>query len=64
MLLQDWFTDAPTPPYYNFPPSLAQHLFMGQGKFVAGRIHQMRAAKSSLAAHTSWFDENPDPTCP
>ena len=24
----------------------------------------MRAAKSYLAAHTSWFDENPDPTCP
>jgi len=23
----------------------------------------MRAAKSYLAAHTSWFDENPDPTC-
>jgi len=24
----------------------------------------MRAAKSNLAAHTSWFDKNPDPTCP
>jgi len=24
----------------------------------------MRSAKSYLAAHTSWFDENPDPTCP
>jgi len=64
MLLQDWVTDAPTPPYYDFPPSLTPHPFMGLGKFVAGRIHQMRAAKSYLAAHTSWFDENPDPTCP
>ena len=24
----------------------------------------MRAAKSYLAAHTSWFDKDPDPTCP
>ena len=37
---------------------------MGLGKFVAGRIHQMRAAKSYLAAHPSWFNENPNPTCP
>ena len=64
MLLQDWVTDAPTPPYYDFPPLLTQHPFMGLGKFVAGRIHQMRAAKSYLAAHTSWFNANPDPTCP
>jgi len=64
MLLQDWVSDAPTPPYYDFPPSLTPHPFMGLGKFVAGRIHQMRAAKSYLAAHPSWFDENPNPTCP
>jgi len=24
----------------------------------------MRSAKSYLAAHPSWFDEDPDPTCP
>jgi len=64
MLLQDWASDAPTPPYYNYPPSLTPHPFMGLGKFVAGRIHQMRAAKSYLAAHPSWFDEDPDTTCP
>jgi len=64
MLLQDWATDAPTPPYYEYPPSLSPHPFMGLGKFVAGRIHQMRAAKSYLAAHPSWGDENPDLTCP
>jgi len=64
MLLQDWVTDAPTPPYYDFPPSLTPHPFMGLGKLVAGRIHQMRAAKSYLAAHISWFDENPDLICP
>jgi len=37
---------------------------MSLGKFVAGRIHQMRAAKGYLAAHPSWFDENPNLTCP
>jgi len=64
MLIQDWATDDPAPPYYEYPPSLSPHPFMGLGKFVAGRIHQMRAAKSYLAAHPSWFDENPNPTCP
>jgi len=53
MLLQDWATDAPIPPYYEFPSSVAPHPFMGLGKFAAGRIHLMRAAKSYLAAHTS-----------
>ena len=64
MLLQDWVTAAPTPPYYVFPPSLSPHPFMGLGKFPARKIQHMQAAKSYLAAHTSWFDENPDPTCP
>jgi len=64
MLLQDWATDAPTPPYYEYPPSLTPHPFMGLGKFLAGRIHQMRSAKSYLAAHPSWSDEDPNLTCP
>jgi len=64
MLIQDWVTDDPAPPYYEYPPSLSPHPFMGLGKFVAGRIHQMRSAKSYLAAHPSWFDENPNPICP
>jgi len=64
MLLQDWATDAPTPPYSQDPPSFSPHPFMGLGKFVAGRIHQMGAAKSYMAPHPSWFDENPDLTCP
>jgi len=64
MLLQDWTTDAPTPSYYDYPPSLTPHPFMGLGKFVGGRIHQMRVAKSYLAAHPSWFDEDPNLTCP
>ena len=64
MLLQEWAEEDPTPPYYDYPPSLAPHPFMGLGKFVAGRIHQMRAAKSYLAAHPSWSDEDPILTCP
>ena len=64
MLIQDWSNIDPTPPYYEYPPSLSPHPFMGLGKFLAGRIHQMRSAKSYLAAHPSWSDESPDPTCP
>ena len=56
--------DAPTPPYYDYPPSLSPHPFMGLGKFVASRIHPMRAAKRYLAAHSSRFDENPNTACP
>jgi len=64
MLRQDRATDAPVPPYYEYAPFLSPHPFMGLGKFVAGRIHQMRAAKSYLTTGPSWFDENPDLTCP
>jgi len=64
MLLQDWATHAPMPPYYEFPPSLTWHPFIGLGKFMSGRIQQMRAAQSYLAAHPSWFDKNPNLTCP
>ena len=63
-LLQDWATDAPTPPYYEYPPTHTPHPFMGLGKFMAGRIHQMQAAKSYLAAHPSWSDKDPNLTCP
>ena len=64
MLLQDWAKEDPTPLYYEYPPSLTPHPFMGLGKFVAGRIHQMRSAKSYLAAHPSWSNEDPNLTCP
>jgi len=37
---------------------------MGLGKFVAGRMYRMRATKSSLAAHPSWFDEELELICP
>jgi len=64
MLLQDWAEEDPRPLYYDYPPSLTPHPFMGLGKFVGGRIHQMRAAKSYLAAHPSWSNKEPNLTCP
>ena len=54
LLREDWRRLAPPPLYYTFPLSLTPHPFMGLGKFMAGRIHQMRAQKSYLAAHSSW----------
>jgi len=64
MMVKDWITDMPTPPYYDHPTRLSTHTFLGLGKFVAWRIHHMRSAKRYLAAHPSWFDENPELTCP
>ena len=57
LLLSNW-SATPAPPYYPFPPTTRPHPFMGLGKFVAGRIHQMHSGKSYLAAHPSW--DNPD----
>jgi len=53
-LLVDWASLFPTPGYYLHPPALSPRPFMGLGKFVAGRIHQMRAGNSYLAAHPTW----------
>jgi len=63
LLLSDW-SSTPAPPYYPFPPSTRPHPFMGLGKFVAGRIHQMRSGKGYLAAHPSWGNPDGDTTCP
>jgi len=45
-LLEEWSSLFPTPGYSLHPPALQPKPFMGLGKFVAGRIHQMRAGKS------------------
>ena len=63
-LLDDWKTLHPAPNYYPYAPRLNPHPFMGLDKFVAGRIHQMRAGKSYLAVHPSWWSELPNDTCP
>jgi len=50
-LLGEWASLFPMPGYYLHPPVLYPRPFMCLSKFVAGRIHQMRAGKSYLAAH-------------
>jgi len=63
-LLVAWDSLFPTPGYYLHPPALHPRPFMGLGKFVAGRIHQMRAGKSYLAAHPTWRSPNADTYSP
>jgi len=52
------------PLYYTFPLSFTPHPFMGLGKVMAGRIHQMKAYKSYLAAHPSWSRVDEPRHCP
>ena len=63
-LLTEWAALFPTPGYYHHPPALSPRPFMGLGKFVAGRLHQMRAGKSYLAAHPTWRSPDADTSCP
>ena len=64
LMLEEWNSLHPPPDYYGYPHRLEPHPFMGLDKFIAGRLHQMRAHKSYLAAHPSWWSEDPDTTCP
>ena len=63
-MLTEWESLHPSPDYYIYPCRLDPHPFLGLDKFIAGRLHQMRAHKSYLAAHPSWWSEDPDTTCP
>ena len=63
-LLEEWASLFPTPGYYLHPPALNPRPFMSLGKFVAGRIHQMRAGKGYLAAHPTWRSPTPIPPAP
>jgi len=63
-LLEAWSSLFPTPGYYLHPPALQPRPFMGLGKFVAGRIHQMRARKSYLAADPTCRSPDADTSCP
>jgi len=63
-LLREWVHQSPPPLSYGYGPSLVPHPFMGLDRFTAGRIHQMRAGKSYLAAHPDWGDPDPILTCP
>ena len=62
-LLVEWASLFPTPGYCLNPPAIQPRPFMGLGKFVAGRIHQMRAGKSYLAAHPTWRSPDADTSC-
>jgi len=63
-LLTEWASLFPTPGYYLHPPALSPRPFMGLGKIVARRMHQMRAGKSYLAAHPTWRSPDQDTSCP
>jgi len=63
-LLAAWPGLLPTPGYYRHLPALNPQPFMGLGKFIPGRINQMRAGKSHLAAHPTWRSPYADTSCP
>jgi len=63
-LLVEWSSLFPTPGYYRPPPALSPRPFIGLSKFIAGRIHQMTAGKSYLAAHPTWRSPYADTSCP
>jgi len=63
-LLEEWSSLFLAPGYYLHSPGLSPRPFMGLGKFVARRIHQMRAGKSYLAAHPTWRSPDADTSCP
>ena len=62
LMMSEWDSLHPPPEYYTYPCRRDPHPFMGLDKFLAGRLHQICAHKSYLAAHTSWSSENPDPS--
>ena len=64
LMTKEWDSLHPSPAYYKDPCRLTAHPFMGLDKFIAGRLYQMRAHKSYLAAHPSWWSEDPDTSCP
>ena len=63
-MLDEWDSLHPASDYYTYPCRLDPHPFMGLDKFIAGRLYQTRAHKSYLAAHPSWWSEDPDTSCP
>ena len=63
-LMMEHWGSLSLPDYYPYQLHLSSHPFMGLGKFMAGRIHQMRSQKSYLAAHPSWFNAYESTHCP
>ena len=63
-LLEEGDSLCPPPGYYLHSRTVSPRPLMGLGKFVAGRIHQMRAGKSYLAAHPTWRSPDADSSYP
>jgi len=63
-LIEPWSRLFPPPAYYHHPLAIHPRPFIGQSKFMVGRIHQMRARKSYLAAHPSRTAPEADTSCP
>ena len=63
-LLKESANLYPTPGYYHHLPELNPRPFMGLGKFIAGRIHQIRAGQSYLAADPTCKSPCADTSCP
>ena len=53
LMLEELDSLHPTSGYYTYPRHLKPYPFMDLDKFIAGRLHQMPARKSYLAAHPS-----------
>ena len=55
-----------TPPlnFYEYSCRLHPLPFRGPNKFIAGRLREKRAHKSSLATHTSGWSDDAHTTCP
>jgi len=62
-VITEWAALFHTLGYYLHPPALSPRPFMCLGKFIAGRIHQMRAGKGYLAAHPTWRSPDADTSC-
>jgi hypothetical protein len=63
-LRRRWISSFPVPEYYTFPLQLQPHPWMKLDKFTSGRFHQLRAQKSYLAAHQSWYNNRLSTRCP
>jgi len=63
-LIAEWPGLLPTPGYYHHLPALNLQRFVGLGKLIARRIHQMSAGKSYLAAHPTWRSPDADTSYP
>ena len=63
LMIEHW-RSHPLSDNYPYPLQLSPDPFMGLGKFMACRIHQMRSQKSYQITHPSWFNAHNSTLCP